>query len=119
MLSAEPWLNEFKSAGSKDVSVRPSKPWPNTIWGVEQEPKLPMLLELEVEAAVAVALLLTMAARVVAAAAAAAEDDETVTVTVLETVTVAEGAAQVADAAIAMLVATPEEATEAAPAPEP
>lgn len=39
MLSAEPWLKSVRSAGSKDSSVRPSKPAPKTMAGFEQEPK--------------------------------------------------------------------------------
>lgn len=33
------------STGSKDVSLRLSKPTPNSIWGTEHDPKFPMLPE--------------------------------------------------------------------------
>ena len=63
---AEPWSYEVLSAGWKEVSLRLSKPWPNSISGVEQLPKSapPVLAELleedaadeAEEAAVAVAV---------------------------------------------------------------
>lgn len=40
MASAEPWLNDLRSVGSNAVSLRPSKPVPNLISGVEHLPKL-------------------------------------------------------------------------------
>ena len=45
---AEPWSYEVLSAGWKEVSLRLSKPWPNSISGVEQLPKSapPVLAEL-------------------------------------------------------------------------
>ena len=39
MLSAEPWLKSASLAGSKDSSVRPSKPGPKTMVGLVQEPR--------------------------------------------------------------------------------
>lgn len=39
MLSAEPWLKSERLDGSKESSVRPSKPAPKTMDGSEQEPK--------------------------------------------------------------------------------
>lgn len=45
MFCADPWLYEVVSTGRKEVSLRLSKPTPNSIWGVVQEPKSPMLLD--------------------------------------------------------------------------
>lgn len=39
ILSADPWLKSRLLAGSKDGLVRPSKPAPNLIAGLEQDPK--------------------------------------------------------------------------------
>jgi uncharacterized membrane protein YgcG len=68
MFWAEPWLKEVLSTGSKEVSLRLSKPTPNSIWGTLQEPKLPMpeLLAAAVEAEAAAPAVL--AAAVLAAA---------------------------------------------------
>ena len=79
---AEPWSNEVLSTGWNEVSLRLSKPAPNSICGTEHEPKSPIALELELAAVVAAAAAaVVVAATEVAAESLAAEvalPDETV-----------------------------------------
>lgn len=81
---AEPWSKDVLSTGSKEVSLRLSKPTPNSICGVEQLPKSasPVLAEASVDAeedAVAVAEAVTppqsLAASVTEAASVAEADE--------------------------------------------
>lgn len=77
-------MHPLRSTGSKLVSLRPSNPAANSIWGTEHEPKFPMA-----------ALPFPAAAAEVVAAAAAAEVEEATVV----------AAAAVVEAAAAAVVA--------------